>query len=422
MHAKLRRKDAKRALMEAVLQVFYEPSSACRPDDLARFPLELWQTIYHWLDSNGIALYFLDRVKELGREALLPTETLRRLQGNLQENRLRNAALLDELKHLSRAFTQAGLKFAHLKGLTLVPYACADFALRQQQDLDFLIYAKDADACRHLLGERGYLLTAAGPRTWEFKTGSPRLPEIGDLYKPKTERAVDLQFEAAGAPSRLDRIRWRMVGDLEVPTLDGADIFLLQARHLLQHLRSEWIRLSWLLEFRNSIVSRQDDVAFWLEVREKAAGDADLLTGIGAGMSLSAQVFGEFAQPRPMRSAIPALEPRMKLWLDRYGREAVLADFPGTKLYLLQPDLASGPGGLARLRRHRLFPLRRPPRMVTAGTNGVSDQLGRCSSQLKFIVLRLRFHIAQGWRYAVEAPRWKRILLRAERRLAGMTE
>jgi len=127
---------------------------------------------------------------------------------------------------------------------------------------------------------------------------------------------------------------------------------------------------------------------------------------------LTTIAFGSFAPEELACWTVDALDPHMRLWLDCYGQAAIMAEFPGTKLYLLQPEFtAAATGELPTLKRHRLMPLHRAPRIVHgAGEDGLRSRVAGWSAQSRFVLFRLRFHVTEGWRYLIEAPRWKRIL------------
>ena len=70
---------------EAVLLIFCDPL----PEQYARLwqlSDHEWQQLLHWLDTSGLALYFLDRVLELQLNDLLPRSVMARLQQNLIDN------------------------------------------------------------------------------------------------------------------------------------------------------------------------------------------------------------------------------------------------------------------------------------------------------------------------------------------------
>lgn len=88
----------------------------------------------------------------------------------------------------------------------------------------------------------------------------------------------------------------------------------------------------------------------------------------------------------------------------------MLADFPGTKLYLfLEEELARGDSLWKSKKRASLLPLHRAPKIVYAGPNdNFFKWLCRQAYQARFILFRLRFHVVEGVRYAIEAMRWRR--------------
>ena len=88
----------------------------------------------------------------------------------------------------------------------------------------------------------------------------------------------------------------------------------------------------------------------------------------------------------------------------------MLADFPGTKLYLiLEDELARGDPSWDMKRRARLLPLHRAPRIVYASADDtIWTDLRRELYQLRFTLFRMRFHVVQGLRYLIEASVWEK--------------
>jgi hypothetical protein len=126
--------------------------------------------------------------------------------------------------------------------------------------------------------------------------------------------------------------------------------------------------------------------------------------------------FGEFAPEQLLSWTVDTVDPQMALWLERYGRDAITADFPGTKLYLLQPEATvANDATQARLKRGRLMPLHGTPRIVYGtGDAGLRVRVLGMVAQADFFLFRLRFHAAEGCRHLLEAPRWKKVLAAAK--------
>lgn len=394
-----------RPLADAIVATFQPHPAEAHAAALAAFPLSAWADTFRWIDSSGLALYFLQRVQQLGFEASLPTPVLERLQQNLADNRDRTADTFAEFVRINNAFTAAGVPFVNLKGITLVPHACPDAALRLQLDLDFLTQVAHIQTCAVTLTDLGYVLTGVSGHVWEFKSGASTVPSIDDLYKPKPQRSVEIHFEVAPHQANLTARRdWSTLDGFTFPILNAPEIFIAQATHLFKHLRGEWTRLSWLLELRHLVLHFKSDRAFWQQVRAEAAADTELRTAIGAAILITTLTFGPFAPEELTSWTVDALDPHMRLWIDRYGLDAIMATYPGTKLYLLQPSFIAT---ASRTKRRRLIPLHRAPRVIHAHSG---SRLRAFSSQMTFVLFRLRFHITAGYRYMLEAPRWKKIL------------
>ena len=58
--------------------------------------LNQWMRLLRWLDYSGLALYFLDRLSEVGREDLLPTPVHTRLHQRLCDNTKRTQGMTAE--------------------------------------------------------------------------------------------------------------------------------------------------------------------------------------------------------------------------------------------------------------------------------------------------------------------------------------
>src|SRR5580698_10567852 len=107
--------------------------------ELARFSQKQWERNYDWLDTSGMALYLLDRLKQLSLEGEIPAASLLRFEEKQRDNCARTEQLLHEFKEINRSFQQAGFRYINLKGFILIPSYCSNSHLRFQVDLDFLV-------------------------------------------------------------------------------------------------------------------------------------------------------------------------------------------------------------------------------------------------------------------------------------------
>ena len=122
-------------LREAILLAFCDPMPA-ECERLQNLSSRRWQSLLTWLDTSGMALYFLDRLTELGRREMLPPAVLARLQQNLVDNTERTNSMIAESNAIHLRLQNAGLSYAVLKGFSLWPICVPRPELRSQLDLD----------------------------------------------------------------------------------------------------------------------------------------------------------------------------------------------------------------------------------------------------------------------------------------------
>jgi hypothetical protein len=361
-------------LAEAVIATFRTQDPKSHSGLLTKFSYRTWRETYKWLDASGLALYFLDRLQVLQIEAAIPALVLRRLHENAANNKAKTAHLFKEFMLINQEFRRAGLSYVNLKGFTLAPDAFRDAGLRLQLDLDFLIDRADIAKCQQVLEQQGYLLTGEGDNVKEFKAGVGQLPHLRDLYKSKLQRCVEIHFDesdgADGSVPRCDRLarlclrRWE---DLELPVLCDCDRFVALALHLFKHLKGEWTRASWILEYVNLVNFNERNEDLWVEVRQCALESEEVRLAIGVATLVSHQNFGIRDAPEVLTWTVRQLPQMVSLWLQEYGKEVVMASYPGTKNYLLL-DRALAIDGIGEpYAISRILPFHRPARITVKG-------------------------------------------------------
>jgi hypothetical protein len=378
-----------------------------------------WRNLLRWLDYHGLALYFFDRLTQIGRVDSLPATVLAVLERRLHENTLRTRSMTSELIAIQLEFQKAGLLHAVLKGLSFWPSSVHRLDLRSQFDLDFLVAKKDLPQARQILEHKGYRLYGSGGRSWEFKRNERPGIGLNDLYKDTGSWRVELHAEPT-SPSRselLERLEWRDLSGVTMPVLSPVDLFLGQGTHACKHLCAEFCRAAHLVEFRRHVVFRQNDRAFWEALRREADKNGQSALKLGTVLLLIAQVTGEFAPKALTKWTVDPLPQPVRLWTETYGHRAVLGNFPGNKLYLLlQRELESGGVRANRSIRRSLFPSRLPPPVIRAFPGeSLPVRLARYRMQLDLFLSRLRFHLAEGVRFAWESRRWRRLLSEVSR-------
>lgn len=414
-------------LVNAIVASFSSPEEQVY-DRLSRFTARDWARTEFWLDTSGLALYFLDHVHAHALSRAVDARLFAKLQQKHADNKVRVAGMLEIFTSINRSFSSAGIRFANLKGFTLFPDSCSDLSLRHQSDFDFLIAPEHLALGRMLLEKHGFRLAASKPGGLEFRTDGPVRTTLDDQYKAANRLSAELHTGILGDhpdqqssyDPRLDRLHiWQWNGEY-FPALSPADQLIGQALHLLGHLRHEHTRPSWLLEYRRHVLARQSDREFWRSVDALASESPQISIAFGLSTLLASNLFGPLSFPKLDAWTVDLLPQRVRLWAWHYGRRAVLADVPGTKLYLLLEDALQdlNSAEVKPTRLSRLIPLRRTDRILQLATNeALSLRLRRNVIEMRFILFRLRFHLGQGIRFLWEARRWKR--LSAISRLAG---
>ena len=402
-------------IRQAVLLTFCDPLPVgCSL--LQRLSTREWKRLLPWLDISGLALFFLDRMTELDLCSRLPPWVHTRLKQNLLDNTQRTSGLIAEWLVIQRAFQQAHLSYTTLKGFSFCPESAPRPELRHQFDLDFLVAESSAPRAREILERRGYRLYAISGRSWEFKINERPGVRLMDVYKDLPGRSVELHVEAdiPGRASVLDRVERREFYGISAPVLSRADLFLGQALHVYKHVASEFSRTSHLLEFRRHVLARRKDETFWSELRSAAEENPRACLALGVVTLLITSVMGDFAPESLMRWTVYRLPHPARLWVEMYGRQIVLGDFPGSKVYLLlQREFAATGVSAKRSVRQALLPSRLPPAVVLHSANEtIAMRFRRYCFQLHIILSRLRFHIVEGFRFMCESYRWRQRMSR----------
>ncbi len=397
-------------LRQAILLSFCEPVPA-EFDRLRTVSSREWQRLLYWLDTSGLALYFLDRLTQLELCEILPPAVLSRLQENLADNRARTQSMINESSAIQHSFQQAGFSYALLKGFSLWPVSVPKLELRSQLDLDFLIAETNAAEAKQILEARGYYLHATSGTSWEFKISQNKAPTLKDLYKPTQQRTVELHIESGSAGFRtlLPCSEQLSFHGVCMPVLSCVEQFLGQGLHLYKHVCSESFRVAHLIEFRRHVIARYDNDAFWQELREFSNNDTKVLVGLGLVTLLITHVTGDFAPEALTSWTVGRLPVTAWLWVELYGHRTVFAGFPGSKLYLLlQRELQQAGLPAKRSLRQALLPIRLPP-AIAHGVPGetLPQRLRRYRRQVHFVLFRLRFHVVEGFRYLGESVRWR---------------
>jgi hypothetical protein len=418
-HFPIRVKSTKRSLelKEAIVASFaLDPAQALLR--LSDFEQADWLSVLWWLDTSGMAIYFFDRAREIGADAMLPLTMELALAQRLNNNRTRMKSLLAEARALALWLQRGNIAYALLKGVTLTPHSVAESALRSQADLDFLVAEGQADLAIHYAHRLGYRLHAQSEKSLEFRAGAPSIPALENIYSAKTQRALELHLATEGSCEMqlLSRRVMREFDGAKIHALYSADIMIEQARHLLKHLCGEHTRLSWVLEFWRHIRSRREDTEFWHRAESCAAEARQADLAMGTAAWLAEELFGGIQAEIPVRWRSEALPFRVRLWLERYARGLLLSDTIGNKLYALLRREVPGSANQPRSTCQIILPRVLPAAILEAQPHeNRLQRWARYRVEADFILRRLWFHLREGIRFGVEASRWNRAAARVGR-------
>lgn len=402
------------ALAETVLSVLSSPEPQRAASGLRRFGERDWQRTMFWLDASGLALYFLHALRECLAEDVLPVSVVSRLRQNSADNASRTQAMLAEFKLVNRALSAAGIRFAALKGFTLVPEYCADPALRLQVDLDYLVAADQMGAVTTAVRPLAYECVSALPFERKFVTRPGTLRRHEDLYKPPVSKTLEFHFRLFDRPEfdlvtpddALERARWAMCIGTPVHVLDDQDLFLHEALHAFQDVFLFSIRLSLLLEIATTVRTRREQHDFWDGLRERTkTWDPRVGAMIGLVLALAREMFACDIPPALRTWTVDRCSPVIRAWVREYGRKWAMQAFPGNKLSLLVTRELMDHKSWRAYARASILPVRRPPRVATAsGANGSREQAQRM--QRGYVARRALFHLREAVRVGMAWPGW----------------
>lgn len=380
-----------------------------------------WQRTIPWLHDTGLALYFLQQLKDAHAIGVIPSSIIASLEGSLHANRERVKRLAAHFDVLNRNFDKAGVVYAAVKGLSLVPEFCPDADLRHQSDFDYVVSSESLARARSVLEGLGYSVQTQTANDYLFS-----LPYRGfvatvkDQYNPDAPCPVELHLSLWDSNARdiflaapqfsVERTIERQWQGLTFRGLRDEIQFLFQVTHFFQHISSYWVRLSWLLEIAYFLNCRGADTALWMKVEQVIGGDP-VRQEVVALVAMLAQTF--FAAPLPLPLARWSLRPSVRVWIEKYSRSWAFGNnqvhtftlWPTAKLtlFLLQ-QYAPDPKQFVA---SRLFPSQRLKHLVqnlTAEPGRLLDQRFRRRQRLG---TRAMFHLAANLRYVFEQLRWR---------------
>jgi Uncharacterised nucleotidyltransferase len=381
-----------------------------------------WRRALDWLDVSGLALYFWHKVKTVNAGETLPLFVQARLARSYEENCSRVESIRKESATLNSLFDDAGVQYAVLKGLALVPDYCPHPTLHTQYDHDYLIRPDALMRAEAALQRAGYSpkVSKEGYHIAYFRPADEAVPSpkpVG-LYSAGLERPVELHIRLwENTEERIDipltddfmeHLQKRYCLDFEYPALCDEESLIFQVLHAFRHILRNWCRLSVFLEISYFLQQRALDSDFWVHYQDRAMNLCWVPEASTVVFSLAQKLFGG-SFPAKLKAQInPKFAATVDKWIEVYGLPGALANFRNNKNSLfLHREFVKDQSKWSEIRRQRLFPLRRPHQLPNVLVNhGSSGSKSRVTQYLHGL-RRLKFHVFSAIGYAWEYPWWQ---------------
>ena len=330
--------------------------------------------------------------------------------------------MLEEAQRITAVFCSFGVTAAVLKGITLAPDFCDDLTLRHQVDFDFFVDRREVHLAAEALRSCGYSaisLNESGESC--FLTPLRHIPSLNDdLYAIQRQRQVDLHTSlwepCAWLPVQVpqDCLKFakpKIVAGVSYLSLSLEDKFLLQVLHAFRHSFRSWIRLSWLFEMAKCMNNHRADEELWHKVVSRA-GDTGLEKSIFAFvLGLTIRLFGAPIPDVIRRWCADAMTLSLCAWLDHFGVDWAISDWPGSLNNLfLTAEFIPDRGLRAQYWRSRLFPGRAQTSLGLVAANGAKNFLRLQVARVGYVAHRAAVHLKDIVALPIQQVRWKRAL------------
>jgi len=391
--------------------------------DFEQFSQRDWQRTLPWLHDHGIALYFLQKLKNADAASAIPLPVLACLEESLAANRQRTSRLATQFERLNGKFDQARVLYAAVKGLTLVPEFCPEPYLRHQSDFDYLVDDESLPRACRALEHAGYELSTRSATDYVFRPPSNGfVPAVYNQYRADAPHTVELHLSLLGSNAYdillaepgfcADRTVNYQRGRSTFRGLREEDLFLFLVAHVFYHISSYWLRLSWLYEIAYFLNRRATDTLLWTRVEQGMRGDPVLHEIVALVTTLATHFF---AVPMPPTMEAWPLRPSVRVWIQHYARVWAFGKNQATNfsllptakltLFLLQhyvPDPK-------RFIWSRLVPSTRLANIAHTLRSDPERILDKQFRRRERIARRAIFHLTANLRYICERPRWGRL-------------
>ena len=388
---------------------------------IARFTPRDWSRVQRWMQDAGLVFFFLKRLMDTNMTQLVPAPVLSRLQCNFASNKMRTADLSRRFDSINRSFDHAGVRYAVLKGFSLVPEFCPSAALRHQADLDYLIDLNALPVAQRALIHAGYApQQSVSAKEFIFVSPGAKASRDDSQYSAQAGHAVELHTDVwdnemhrvPRIPQLLgaDQATRRHWNDCAFPALSDADAFLLQVLHACHHLFTQWIRMSSLFEIGYFLNRRVSDTALWSVVQERVQDNPIIREFIVIVAELVARLFAPQIPPL-IQDWAEKVRPATRVWLETYARSWAFCElpvhefslFPRSKFVLfLQQQFSERSSG------DRGKPDHSSHGELSLGTKSLWLPRTDWWKRKRLLRRGIYYALAQT-RYVCEIPRWRRL-------------
>jgi hypothetical protein len=303
--------------------------------------------LLQWLDQSGLAIYLAVHLADSRAMDMLPVQFRAELERRVLANRNRTDDMLGEFARVNQALMDTGVEYAVLKGFSLTPEFCHEPWLRHQTDIDLLVSEKSQLIARESLSSLGYAVEGEeGSGEVRLGISSGRAASAADfLYGIQRHRQVEIHrsfYESVNGVTLSPDERWQshvewktMQGHCEFPVVDLPYRILGQLLHAFRHVLHGWLRFGWLYEIAHVVRQYRSDLKLWERVEQLMQGDTRVREACGVVLRMTVSAFGA-EPPELVRSRwLATMRQSLVLWVDNFGLEWMLSDFPGNRLSLL---------------------------------------------------------------------------------------
>jgi hypothetical protein len=128
------------------------------------------------LVRNGVASLMYKNLTSGGIENKVPAEVLSRLKQTYFKITARNIFIIEKFRDIQKIFSDQELELIALKGIHLTDAIYKDIGLRPMSDIDILVHKDEAEKCRKILIEYGYIERGASKSDFIQKEKKHLLP------------------------------------------------------------------------------------------------------------------------------------------------------------------------------------------------------------------------------------------------------